>query len=468
MIVFSGAMNAEAWSAYLDFLCGKAIVKFTRHYIGEWNIGEPFSRQPDLVAVAVLVVLIVVVSFGARCSARVNSVFTFINICVLLFVTVIGFMYSNTDNWTSKESGGFMPFGWTGVLKGSGACFWALTGFEIIAVSVEEVRNPRRSVPLASALSIIIVTILYVGTSAAMTLMSPYSSIDTEAPLPSVFANRGLKWGRYVVSIGPLMGLTTTLLTNSFSFVRLSYAIAKDGLLFSFFSHINYCSRVPVWSVIVGGSLSAVIAFCMDLREIVGFSVVLSLLQYILVAAAVIMLRYQPPGANHSDDAGSEKNLTCDSGDESGSDVTDSRVDVAESSANESELVLRKRSGSESSHNSEATCLIDHPTPGHLRTSFHWLRPFIQLAPGPWVPIAVTVACVCMTLLALLILKTDLTLWWIRLSVGFITLAIVFLLLSIHAHQQDTSGTHLRVGALYCLPSYTEVEHSQKITIILI
>ena len=443
VIIFSGAMNADAWSAYLDFLCDKAIVKFTRRYIGAWTIGAPFSDQPDFVAVAVLVVLTIVVSCGAQCSSRVNSVFAFINIGVLLFVIVIGFTYSDLDNWTSKETGGFMPFGWAGVLKGSGACFWALTGFEVIAVSVEEARNPQRSVPLASALSIVIVTVLYVGTSAAMTLMSPYGSIDTEAPLPSVFANRGVTWGRYVVSIGPLLGLTTTLLTNSFSFVRLAYAIAKDGLLFSFFLRVNDCSQVPVWAVVVGTSASASIAFCLDLEEIVAFSVVLSLLQYILVAAAVIILRYQPP--DHTRNAeDTQKHTSSDSEDES--DVSDAKMDVTEFGDTENALLLRKRSGSNaSSHDIVAQFHHGHPTPGSLRTSFHWLRPCLQLVPGPWVPIAIAMMCTCMTVLAILMLKTDLTVWWTWLLVMFLLLATAFLLLTIHAHQQNVGGTHLQV-----------------------
>ena len=438
-------MNADAWSAYLDFLCDKAIVKFTRRYIGAWTIGAPFSSQPDFVAVAVLVVLTVIVSCGAQCSSRVNSVFAFINIGVLMFVIVIGFTYSDLDNWTSEETGGFMPFGWAGVLKGSGACFWALTGFEVIAVSVEEARNPQRSVPLASALSIVIVTVLYVGTSAAMTLMSPYGSIDTEAPLPSVFANRGLTWGRYVVSVGPLLGLTTTLLTNSFSFVRLAYAIAKDGLLFSFFSRVNDCSQVPVWAVVVGTSASAAIAFCLDLEEIVAFSVVLSLLQYILVAAAVIILRYQPP--NHSRNAeDTEKKSSFDSGDESGSDVSDAKMDVTEFGETENDLLLRKRSGSNaSSHDVVAHSHHGHPTPGSLRTCFHWLRPCLHLVPGPWIPIAMAMMCTCMTVLALLMLNIGLTVWWTWILITVLLLAIAFLLLTIHAHQQNVGGTHLQV-----------------------
>lgn len=453
LIIFGGAMNAQAWSAYLDFLCDKAIVNMTRRYIGEWHVGQPFRSQPDFVAVTVILIMTTIVSFGVQCSARVNSVFTFINITVLLFVTIIGFMYSDISNWTSKESGGFMPFGWTGVLKGSGACFWALTGFEIIALSVEEAKNPRRSVPLSSALSIVTVTILYIGTSAAITLMSPYSSIGTEAPLPSVFANNGLTWGRYIVSVGPLLGLTTTLLSSSFSFVRLAYAIAQDGLLFSFCAQVNNYSRVPVISTVINGCATAAVAFCLDLREIIGFSVVLSLLQYILVAAAVIILRYQPPSGNRNVDVESDKTSACDSEDEAGSNVAESNMDSADSSGSESELVLRKRNNSVPFRNSMAPCHYDCPMPGHLRTSFHWLQPFIHLSPLPWVPVAITAMTVCLTLLALLILKTDLALWWTRLLVGFILLAVMLLVLSIYAHQQNTGGSHLQVPLVPFLPA---------------
>lgn len=246
-------------------------------------------------AVIFMAVITMVVAMGANCSSRFTSVFTILNISVLVFVIIVGFIYAQPENWTSPEHGGFMPFGFTGVLSGSTACYFAFSGYEVIAVSVEEAKDPKKSIVRAFMFSLVIVTLLYVGASCAITLVSPLSEIDSEAPLPSAFAARGLIWAKYILSIGPLCGITTTLLSSQFCMVRIVYAIANDGLFFPTFSRVNSRTKVPLMTVIIGGFFMAVFAFCFELKDILGFSVILNLLQYVLLSAGVIILRYQSP-----------------------------------------------------------------------------------------------------------------------------------------------------------------------------
>ena len=299
-----GATNGRAWSAYLDFLVANSISNFTAEHMSKWTVGEPITDYPDFMAGGIILLVTAVVALGAQCSSKFNGFFTFLNIGVLLFCVIVGFVYADLDNWTSSDTGGFLPFGWQGVVAGAGTCFWALTGFEIIAVSVEEAKNPKRSIPIAMALALSLVTVLYTLTAASLTLVAPYTQIDAEAPLPSAFASRGLEWAKYIVAAGPLFGLTTTLFSSIFGFVRISYAMAQDGLLFPICSKVNPCTKVPLVAAMVGGLGMCILAIFFDLKNIISFGVLLALFQYIVVDACVIILRYRP-----SSDTGTDHRL---------------------------------------------------------------------------------------------------------------------------------------------------------------
>lgn len=84
-------------------------------------------------------------------------------------------------------------------LTGAATCFYAFVGFDSIATSGEEARDPTRSIPIATALSMGIVTIGYVLVSASLTLTVPYWRINPTAALPEAFASKGIYWAKYVI-----------------------------------------------------------------------------------------------------------------------------------------------------------------------------------------------------------------------------------------------------------------------------
>ena len=254
------------------------------------------SRYPDFVAVAVVIILTVVVALGAKCTTRFSAIFVVINIVMLCFVTICGIVFGHISNWTYDEGngvgGGFMPFGWAGVLSGAASCFWAFSGFDMISCAVEESHSPQRHIPIATLLTMLIVTALYIGTAAGMTLLIPCQLLDIGAPLPSAFAYAGLTWARYIIVLGPLCGFTTASITSIYCFVRISLAMAEDGLLWSWFASVSKCTSVPVVSVIVCGLLQSVIACVGEIGDLISFNVSILLLSYSSACVAVIVLRY--------------------------------------------------------------------------------------------------------------------------------------------------------------------------------
>ncbi|KAL9247085.1 hypothetical protein vseg_020553 [Gypsophila vaccaria] len=250
----------------------------------------------DPCAAILVMIATALLCLGIKESTFAQAIVTTGNVCALIFVVIAGAYLGFKTGWTGYElSRGYFPFGINGVLAGSATVFFSFIGFDAVASTAEEVKNPKRDLPLGIAFSLFICCGLYMLVSVVVVGLVPYYELDPDTPISSAFDSHGMHWAAYIITIGASTALCASLLGSFLPQPRILMAMARDGLLPSFFSDVNARTHVPVKSTIAIGILAAALAFFMDVSELAGMVSVGTLLAFTVVAISVLIIRYVPP-----------------------------------------------------------------------------------------------------------------------------------------------------------------------------
>ncbi|KAL8129484.1 hypothetical protein V2J09_018639 [Rumex salicifolius] len=298
------------WALILEYTIGGSAVargispNLAMLFGGQNSLPSFLARQHipglDVVVDPCAAVLVLVVTgllcVGIKESTLVQGVVTVANVCAMIFVIIAGGYLGFKTGWTGYElSTGYFPFGVDGMLAGSATVFFAYIGFDSVASTAEEVKNPQRDLPLGIASALSICCALYMLVSIVIVGLVPYYAMDPDTPISSAFSSHGMQWAAYIITVGTVTALCSTLMGSILPQPRILMAMARDGLLPPFFSDVNKKTQVPLKSTITTGVVAAVLAFFMDVSQLAGMVSVGTLLAFTMVAISVLILRYVPP-----------------------------------------------------------------------------------------------------------------------------------------------------------------------------
>ncbi|XP_074282513.1 cationic amino acid transporter 3, mitochondrial-like isoform X1 [Silene latifolia] len=246
---------------------------------------------------AVLVLVVTgLLCVGIKESTFAQGIITTGNVCAMVFVIIAGGYIGFKSGWPGyKLSSGIFPFGVDGMLAGSATVFFAYIGFDSVASTAEEVKNPRRDLPLGIAASLSVCCALYMLVSIVVVGLVPYYTMDPDTPISSAFASHGMQWAAYIITVGAVTALCSTLMGSLLPQPRILMAMARDGLLPSFFSDVSKKTQVPVKGTITTGIVASLLAFSMDVSQLAGMVSVGTLLAFTMVAISLLVIRYVPP-----------------------------------------------------------------------------------------------------------------------------------------------------------------------------
>ncbi len=292
------------WDLVLEFTIGaSAVAVGFAGYLNSlldqlfgFTLPESLSAPPgdggtvNVLAVAIVLLVGSLLVRGVRITAKANVALVVITIGVLLLVIAAGLTQVDTGNWTP-----FFPFGASGIAAGASLVFFAYIGFDIVATTAEESRNPQRDMPIGILGSLAVVTVLYVAVCLVLTGMVPFRELNTDAPAADVFRTLGIDWVAAIVYVGALVATLNTVLILMLGQSRVAFAMARDHLLPSGIGTTHPRFGTPHKITLITMVVVAILAGLVPLGTLATLVNIGTLFAFLLVSVAVIYLRRADP-----------------------------------------------------------------------------------------------------------------------------------------------------------------------------
>ena len=318
------------WDLLLEMMLGASVVaqgwsQYFVTFLGQIGITWPEAVGPgssfDLGAFLLVAFLTALVAVGIKESLRANLLLVGVKLFIVLFVIVAGLQYVNRANWSPfvppsapgeaaqglttpllQWVSGMTPstFGVMGIMAGAAIVFFAYIGFDVVATTAEEARNPQRDLPIGILGSLVICTILYMAVALVITGMQRYDQIDPKAALATAFANVGRDGYVTLISAGAVAGLTTVVMTLLIGATRVTFAMSRDHLLPPDLGRTNRRTGTPVRLTLIIGTAVALIASLTPIGKLEEMVNIGTLTAFMMVSIAVPILRKRRPDLQRS------------------------------------------------------------------------------------------------------------------------------------------------------------------------
>jgi basic amino acid/polyamine antiporter, APA family len=303
-LALGAAVVARGWSAYAQdlFHLPTAISGDTAHV--------------DVVAMFVVLVLGVLIVIGTKLSSRLTGILVAVKVAVVLFVVIAGIFFIRSANYrpfvppsqpAQGEAGGTRPllqvllgltpshFGAWGIVAAASIVFFAFIGFDVVATTAEETKNPQRDLPRGIIGTLVICTVLYAAVSFVITGMRPYGELNTAAPLAEAFNQNGAHWASSLISLGAICGITTVVLVLMLGQARVLFAMARDGLLPAKLATVHPRFGTPWLITAITSVVVAALAGFVPLAKLSELVSIGTLFAFVVVSIGVVVLRRTRP-----------------------------------------------------------------------------------------------------------------------------------------------------------------------------
>ncbi|UPR02210.1 amino acid/polyamine transporter [Chloropicon primus] len=283
------------WNLVLEYTLssaavGRGFTSYASTMLGfqpdQWRVSfGPLNLDfPGLFMVLAVTALL---CYGTKESARFNTIVTAVNVAVILFVIFVGLPECSASDFKP-----FSPMGLTGVFNGAAIVFFSYVGFDTVATTAEETRNPSRDLPIGIVGSLIVCTILYAAMCAALTGMVYYEDIDVNAPFADAFMRIDMGWATEVVSIGAVTGIVTALLVALLGCARIYTILGRTGLLPPSMSKISKSRGTPINATVITGMSSGLLTFLFDIEILAELVSIGTLFVFSFVAGSIMIKHY--------------------------------------------------------------------------------------------------------------------------------------------------------------------------------
>ncbi len=300
-----------SWFAHA-VACSLYGLGFGRFAVELISLGYPdvlqYTHELTLIFMVIIVALFALINFrGASEAGLVGNIITITKIVILGIFIIVGIKAMienpNLNVWTDN----FLPHGLGGVFVAMGLTFIAFEGYEIIAQSGEEVKDPKHNVPRAIFISLIIVVVIYllvaivaigavtVPASAGDIPIWEYLAQAKEVAIVRAAEQLMGRWGGILILISGLASTMSALNATVYSSSRVSFAMGRDRNLPELFGRIHTQMRTPHWAVGLSAVLIIGMALSLPIEEVAKAADVMFLLMFAQVNITLMTLRQRRP-----------------------------------------------------------------------------------------------------------------------------------------------------------------------------
>lgn len=249
-----------------------------------------YTGHVNVAALLVILAITWVLARGIRESVRANNVMVVIKLAVIVLFIVVGAHHIDPANWNP-----FFPNGLPGVMTGGAIVFFTYIGFDSVSTAAEECKQPQRDLPIGIIATLGICAVLYALVAVVLTGVADWKTLGNAAPVVRVLRDLGYENVRWLVAIGALTGMVSSLLVFQYGQTRIWFAMSRDRLLPSAFSKLHPVYKSPYISTWVAGLIVGLPAMVWDIGTFADLSNIGTLFAFVVASAAVIILRKTQP-----------------------------------------------------------------------------------------------------------------------------------------------------------------------------